>query len=165
MKRKCYDSSLVIVDQLTINWRVQTQALLLTLPPGMKWWTRMLQHSVGRNCIGWFNLAAVTGVESRKLTRFIFPTIDIQFIRLILSAIRKPFCNTNQAHQACFSYSYTEPNKLFFMWYTSNLQPQGNNKVTIEGHALNSTATLPMCLQRSRNCHSFLLSQKSGWIS
>ena len=24
--------------------------------------------------------------------------------------------------------------KLFFLWYTSNLQPRGNNKVTIEGY-------------------------------
>ena len=82
----------------------------------------MLRHLVGRNYIGWFNLAAAIRVESRKPTGFIVPTIDIEFTRPILLAIRKPFCDTYRVHHACFPYGRTKPNKLFFIWYTSNLQ-------------------------------------------
>ena len=73
----------------------------------------------------WFNLAAIR-VESKKPTGFILPTIDIEFTRPILPTIREPFCNTHRVHHACLSYGRTEPNKLFFMWYTSNLQATMN---------------------------------------
>ena len=88
----------------------------------MEWWIRMLRHLVGRNCVGWFNLAAETLVESMKPTGFILPTIDIEFTRCILPTIRKPFCDTHRIYQACLSYGHTEPNKLLFQWYISNLQ-------------------------------------------
>ena len=108
------------------DWYIQMQALLPTLLPDMEWWTRLLQYSVGRNCVGWFNLAATTRVESRKPIKFILPTINIQFTRPIFPVIRKPFCDTNWVYQAYFSYSHTKPNKLFFILYPLNLQATMN---------------------------------------
>ena len=104
------------------DWRVQMQVLLPTLPPSMEWWTRMLRHLVGRNCVGWFDLAAETSGESRKPTGFILPTIGIEFTRPILPAIRKPFCDTHWVDQACLFYGHTKPNKLLFQCYISKLQ-------------------------------------------
>ena len=85
-------------------------------------------HLLGRSSVGWFNLAAAIRVESKKPTGFILP------------AMRKPFCDTHRVHQACPSYGHTEPNKLFFMWYTSNLQPRGNNKVRLRDTRLESNS-------------------------
>ena len=61
--------------------------------------------------IGWFNPTTTIQIESRK-TRFILPTIDIEFTRPVLPAIRKPFCDTDRVRQTCLSYGHTEPNKI-----------------------------------------------------
>ena len=93
------------------DWRVQTQALLPTSSPGMEGWTRLLWHSVGRNCVGWFNLAAATRVESKKPTGFILLARGIEFTKPVFPAMCKTFCDTHQVYQAYFFYGYTEPNK------------------------------------------------------
>ena len=118
----------------------------------------------------WFNLAAATCVESRKPTGFIFPTIDIEFVRSFRLAICKPFCNTHWVYQACLFYGYTKPNKLFFMWYTSNLQATMNKckyqyRCTGTGYTPWTPRQSHLRVYKGRNPRFFLHSQKSGWVS
>ena len=171
-KRKRYDSSLIIVDQLTIIdvykrklyfqdrhrvWIGGEQDLLrhsnaIEICYGTWSKTERSWHLLGRSSVGWFNPAAATRVESRKPTGFILPTIDIEFTRPILPAIREPFCDTHRVHQACLSYSHTKPNKTALP--VGHIKPTGHDEsVQISTqmhwnrpHALNSTATPPTCL-------------------
>ena len=73
----------------------------------------MLRHSVKRNCVGWFNLAAAIQVESKKPTGFILPAMR----ELFLSETRI------ESTRPIFLMAIPSPTNLLVRWYTLNLQP------------------------------------------
>ena len=100
------------------------------------------------------NPAAAIRIESRKLTRFVFPTIH------------KSFWDSHWVHQACLSYSHTEPNEIAFL--VVHIKPTSDNKPLQKSiqihwdrlHALNLTAIPNTYLQEGFHPRLLLQSQK-----
>ena len=94
----------------------------------------------------------MTRVKSRKPIGFILPAWHIEFTKPIFLAMRKPFCDMYQVHQACLSYGYIEPNKTTLLVVHIKLQTYNESmQISIQMHwdllhALNPTAVPLMCL-------------------
>ena len=158
-KRKHYDSSLVIVNRLTMIevykrklcfrhhhrvWNSEQDLLqhLNAIEICYHTWSRTERswHLLGRSSVRWFNPTAATCVESKK------PTIDIRFTRPIVPTIHGLFLPVVQ------------------------IKPTGDNEsvqISIQihwnrRHAMNSMAIPPTCIQKGRNLRFLLQSQKSG---